>query len=103
MLLSLALTLTLSVAPDSGSPGVHLTASADRSAFLLAQGPPPLNSAALREATTLHIVQTAPYLMARLSAQVHNAMYTEKVEVSDFHRFQENSSIEDVAKLMRVR
>lgn len=42
MLLSLALTLTLSVAPDSGSPGVHLTASADRSAFLLAQGPPPL-------------------------------------------------------------
>ncbi|MER2564216.1 MAG: hypothetical protein ABTQ32_26030 [Myxococcaceae bacterium] len=41
MLLSLALTLSLSAATPS-SPGIHLTASADRSAFLLAQGPPPL-------------------------------------------------------------
>lgn len=51
----------------------------------------------------LDLGRRTEYLMARLSAQVHNAMYTEKVEVSDFHRFQENSSIEDVAKLMRVR
>lgn len=42
MLLSLALTLSLSATPAPQSPGIHLASTADRSAFLLAQGPPPL-------------------------------------------------------------
>lgn len=41
MLLSLALSLSLSATP-APQTGVHLTASSHRSAFLLAQSPPPL-------------------------------------------------------------